>query len=602
MKKFITVFLSIIAVICCICMAACGADDGIVNGGNVIKPAPDDTDVTHTHAFGEWIVTKSAKCTEEGEQSRYCACGEVQTISIGVLGHDLQRHEGQAATCTKSGWVAYNTCTRCNYTTYEEISALGHDLQHHDGQAATETEDGWEEYETCSRCDYTNFKVIPALKHNIVEHSGKAAACTEDGYEPYVTCTDCDYTTFKAIPALGHDLQQHEGKVVTCTEHGWEEYDTCTRCDYTTYEEIPALGHDLQHHDGKVATCTEHGWVAYDTCMHCAYTTYEEIPALGHDLQHHEGKVATCTEAGWAAYETCTRCDYTTYKELPALGHDFTGEYLFDSTSHWHICLNGCGQTDKHENHSFGSDDSCTVCAFKITYTQNLAYTLSSDGSFYILSGIGDAIEKYIYVLPEVNGKPVREVATNAFTGNNDITELYLPESIMRIGAGAFENCSNLSKINVFDGYTAIGANAFAGTAYFNERTNWLDNILYIGANLISVRTTTLGVTKIKDGTTLIADGAYSGCANIIGLEIPESLKYIGENTFEGCTSIEEIVIPDTIESVEFLSGLSSLKKATIPAHIAAALPKTIQELTVTSGDIAEEVFISFTQIGRAHV
>ena len=292
MKKFITVFLSIIAVICCICMAACGADDGIVNGGNVIKPAPDDTDVTHTHAFGEWIVTKSAKCTEEGEQSRYCACGEVQTIAIGVLGHDLQHHDGQAATCTKSGWVAYNTCTRCNYTTYEEISALGHDLQHHDGQAATETEDGWEEYETCSRCDYTNFKVIPALKHNIVEHSGKAATCTEDGYEPYVTCTDCDYTTFKAIPALGHDLQHHDGKVATCTEHGWE------------------------------------------------------------------------------AYETCSRCDYTTYEEIPTLGHNFKGNYTFDSSEHWHVCVNGCGSIDEKIKHNI-VDGKCLLCEY---YPENIFF------------------------------------------------------------------------------------------------------------------------------------------------------------------------------------------------------------------------------------
>jgi hypothetical protein len=35
-------------------------------------------------------------------------------------------HDAQAATCTEIGWAAYKTCSRCDYTTYEEIAALGH--------------------------------------------------------------------------------------------------------------------------------------------------------------------------------------------------------------------------------------------------------------------------------------------------------------------------------------------------------------------------------------------------------------------------------------------------------------------------------------------
>lgn len=33
---------------------------------------------------------------------------------------------GQAATCTQSGWVTYETCENCDYTTYAAISELGH--------------------------------------------------------------------------------------------------------------------------------------------------------------------------------------------------------------------------------------------------------------------------------------------------------------------------------------------------------------------------------------------------------------------------------------------------------------------------------------------
>ncbi|MCQ2463637.1 MAG: hypothetical protein MJ177_09610, partial [Clostridia bacterium] len=32
----------------------------------------------------------------------------------------------KAATCTESGWEAYQTCSRCDYTTYTEIPKLPH--------------------------------------------------------------------------------------------------------------------------------------------------------------------------------------------------------------------------------------------------------------------------------------------------------------------------------------------------------------------------------------------------------------------------------------------------------------------------------------------
>jgi hypothetical protein len=46
--------------------------------------------------------------------------------AIPALDHDYISHDPKAATCTEIGWNAYETCSRCDYTTYEEIPALGH--------------------------------------------------------------------------------------------------------------------------------------------------------------------------------------------------------------------------------------------------------------------------------------------------------------------------------------------------------------------------------------------------------------------------------------------------------------------------------------------
>ena len=195
---------------------------------------------------------------------------------------------------------------------------------HHDAQAPTCTEKGWNAYETCSRCDYTTRKELPALNHALEQHEAQAPTCTEIGWDAYETCSRCDYTTRKELPALNHDLKQHAAKAATCTEKGWDAYEACSRCDYTTRKEIPALNHDFVHHDAQAPTCTEKGW-AYDTCSRfgCNYITRKELPALNHDLKQYAAKAPTCTEIGWNAYETCSRCDYTTYAELPALNHDY---------------------------------------------------------------------------------------------------------------------------------------------------------------------------------------------------------------------------------------------------------------------------------------
>ncbi|HCQ74744.1 MAG TPA: hypothetical protein DIT84_08065 [Clostridiales bacterium] len=51
----------------------------------------------HTHAFGEWTVTKEATCTEPGEQARSCDCGYSETQVIPATGHDYVN--GVCANC-----------------------------------------------------------------------------------------------------------------------------------------------------------------------------------------------------------------------------------------------------------------------------------------------------------------------------------------------------------------------------------------------------------------------------------------------------------------------------------------------------------------------
>ena len=281
-----------------------------------------------SHSF-EMHVQTAATCVSKAVYARVCSDCDYQGGNfifgnINPDNHNLIPHAGKAATCTEKGWKAYNTCSRCDYSTYEELPALGHDPISHAGKAATCTESGWEAYDTCSRCNYSTYVelAIDPDNHDLVHHEAKAPTCTEIGWDAYDTCKRCNYSTYVklAIDPDNHDLVHHEAKAPTCTEIGWDAYDTCKRCDYSTYVElaIDPDNHDLMHHEAKAPTCTEIGWDAYDTCSRCDYSTYVELPIDpdNHDLVHHEAKAPTCTEIGWDAYDTCSRCDYSTYVEL----------------------------------------------------------------------------------------------------------------------------------------------------------------------------------------------------------------------------------------------------------------------------------------------
>ena len=179
--------------------------------------------------------TKAATC----QSPAYC--GACQSY-YGNPAHDKVQHEAKAPTCTTIGWDAYETCSRCDYTTYVEKTAQGHDRVSHAAKAPTCTTIGWDAYETCSRCDYSTYVEKSALGHDIVKHDAQAPTCTAIGWEAYDTCSHCDYTTYVELPALGHDYQ---AKIIprTCEDDGYTLH-TCTRCaDRYADTIVPHCGH-----------------------------------------------------------------------------------------------------------------------------------------------------------------------------------------------------------------------------------------------------------------------------------------------------------------------------------------------------------------------
>lgn len=81
----------------------------------------------HEHDWGEGEITRAATCTDAGEKTYTCACGETKVEEIPALGHEYSEEWtiDAAATCTTDGSKSHH-CSRCGAIADETVIPAGH--------------------------------------------------------------------------------------------------------------------------------------------------------------------------------------------------------------------------------------------------------------------------------------------------------------------------------------------------------------------------------------------------------------------------------------------------------------------------------------------
>ena len=259
--------------------ACSGVDCGQTGACSVCKG-----EYTAEHEYEPW----SKDANEHWSNCIYCS--EERRSS-----HSFSEYEHSKATCASPAKY-YKICSDCKYQIdpYDsgDIDPNNHDLIHHEAKAATCTEIGWEAYDTCSRCDYTTYVELPNGGHSLTHHAAQAATCTEVGWEAYDTCSRCDYTTYVELPALGHDYQ---AEIIprTCEDEGYTLH-TCTRCaDRYADTIVPHCGHWYgewtANGDGTQRAECLRGGCHHEKTVDCEII---ELPALGVSVCHACGTVS----------------------------------------------------------------------------------------------------------------------------------------------------------------------------------------------------------------------------------------------------------------------------------------------------------------------
>ena len=232
-----------------------------------------------------------------------------------------------------------------------------------------------------------------------------------------------------------------------------------------------------------------------------------------------------------------------------------------------------------------------------------LAYTLSADGSYYIVSDVADnTLDEYI--IPEIyHGLPVKEIGENAFF-LSDMTSVVISDSVTTIGECAFRNCNNLTSVTLGSGVAKIEEKAFSDCENltkihitdlaawcnidfsFSDGAGWKAYHLFLNGTEVKDLVIPQGVTEIKpfafysceglqrvtipNGVISIGQFAFGSCNNLASISIPNSITKINDGVFSD-SGLTSITIPDSITSIGAyaFSNCDGLTEITIPKNVA---------------------------------
>lgn len=141
-----------------------------------------------------------------------------------------------------------------------------------------------------------------------------------------------------------------------------------------------------------------------------------------------------------------------------------------------------------------------------------------------------------------IDGKSVTSINNSAFSNNNFVTSITIPDSVTSLGDRAFNGCGKLKSIWVSRENPVYSSDE--GMLYNKEKTT-----------LITCPVGKTGTVALPDGVTSIDEGAFAN-SSLTSITIPEGVTSIDNSVFSYCTSLTSITIPDSVTSIGVVAFL----------------------------------------------
>ena len=472
----------------------------------------------HVHEWDDWKIEKNATCKEEGLKVRKCiGCDEKEEIVLNLVAHTF--NDGKVveeATCEKEGKITFE----------------------------------------CSVCLKNVEQIIPTLEHVIEVVPGKAADCYNDGLTDGKYCTLCEKVVVEqtVIKALGHAWGEAKvTKKATCQQTG-EEKVTCTVCNSTKVFISEKLPHNIEYINRTEPECLAKGKTGTAYCKDCEKTikSSSELLALGHNFVN--GKCVRCHEQepenGMKFKLINGKYYLADAGELPEAFFTvplmYNNEYvvgILDGAFDNAIVTNIIELRSTITEIETGAFENCRFLFDIIIEADNPVY--------YVKNGCLIERETNVLIAGAANGNipnGIVSIETGAFKNRVGLVEIILPASVESIAEDAFIGCSTLMTIEV---------NPLNEIYYSQDDCLLLkeNNLLLLGCqeSIISEGIEVIGtgafdncseITKITlpNSIKTIMPGAFTNCQLVTSLHIPENLTEL-TGAFEGMISLKEITV-----------------------------------------------------------
>ena len=334
----------------------------------------------------------------------------------------------------------------------------------------------------------------------------------------------------------------------SCQTEGVRSHE-CSVCGCVETEFVEKIPHKLHTTVITEPTCTTAGKTEV-VCEICNQKEIKEIPALEH--AYNSLVVApTCTTQGYTEF-TCARCNETYIADyVQALGHNFSSKYEY--------CLNGCGTLNPDYDDSYYDENG--ICSNDVMWKYN------SRSKKLLVYGEGEIPDyntfkkapwyEFRHELATVEiAEGITTVGANAFSGCYSLKTVSVPSSVKAIGDKAFYQCNGLQNIAVAE------SNAYYSSqdgVLFDKNKETL--IQYSVDNDRSSYTLPSSVKSIGDYAFAVYERGYWRF-NLKNVEITEGVVSIGRNAFYG-QHLESVSIPKSVKTIEkyaFANRDNSLK------------------------------------------
>ena len=250
----------------------------------------------------------------------------------------------------------------------------------------------------------------------------------------------------------------------------------------------------------------------------------------------------------------------------------------------------------------------CTLVLLALSVTVSAetegyyTYTVSNDEA--TITDVNTSISGDITIPSTLGGYLVTTIGPCAFEDCADLTSVEIGDSVTTIGNYAFCYCSSLTSVVIPDSVTTIGFGAFSDCTGLTSVVI-PDSVTTIGGCAF-IRCTGLTSIVIPDSVTTIGDGVFSSCdgltsiavnennknycsvdGNLFNKEkttliqyaigrkdsvyvIPNSVTTIGFGAFSGCTGLTSVVIPDSVTTIggSAFSRCTGLTSIVIPDSV----------------------------------